>query len=82
MLEYINYLHLGRGDQGRRPQVRAGGAQSYISKGIGRQGIIRLFCQELLCFNTMPCRRMPLLVHFGGASGGPRGGHGGRGAGL
>ena len=24
----------------------------------------RLFCKELLCFNTVPCRHMPLLVHF------------------
>ena len=24
----------------------------------------RLFCKEPLCFNTMPCRPMPLLVHF------------------
>ena len=23
-----------------------------------------LFCKEFLCFNTMPCRHMPLLVHF------------------
>ena len=24
----------------------------------------RLFCKGLLCFNTMPCRHMRLLVHF------------------
>ena len=24
----------------------------------------RLFCEELLCFDTIPCRHMPLLVHF------------------
>ena len=24
----------------------------------------RLFCKEFLCFNTMPCRHMPLLVQF------------------
>ena len=24
----------------------------------------RLFCKEILCFNTMPCRHMPVLVHF------------------
>ena len=24
----------------------------------------RLFCKESLCFNTMPCRHMPFLVHF------------------
>ena len=24
----------------------------------------RLFCKEFLCFNTVPCRHMPLLVHF------------------
>ena len=23
-----------------------------------------LFCKEVLCFNTMPYRHMPLLVHF------------------
>ena len=38
--------------------------QSYIRKGIWRQGIVRLFCKEFLCFNTIPCRHMPLLVHF------------------
>ena len=37
--------------------------QSYISKGIWRQGI-GSFCKEFLCFNTMPCRHMPLIVHF------------------
>ena len=36
--------------------------QSYISKGIWRQGIGSLV-KEFLCFNTMPCRHMPLLVH-------------------
>ena len=24
----------------------------------------RLFCREFLCFNTTPCRHMPILVHF------------------
>ena len=24
----------------------------------------RLFCKDFLCFNTMPCRHIPLLVHF------------------
>ena len=24
----------------------------------------RLFCKEFLCFNTMPCRHVPFLVHF------------------
>ena len=24
----------------------------------------RLFCKEFLCFDTIPCRHMPLLVHF------------------
>ena len=24
----------------------------------------RLFFEEFQCFNTMPCRHMPLLVHF------------------
>ena len=37
--------------------------QSYTSKGIWRHGD-RLFCKKFLCFNTMPCRHMPLLVHF------------------
>ena len=37
--------------------------QSYISKGIWRTGH-RLFCKGFLCFNNMPCRPMPLLVHF------------------
>ena len=37
--------------------------QSYISKGIWRQGI-GSFCKEFLCVNTMPCRHTPLLVHF------------------
>ena len=25
----------------------------------------RLFCKEFLCFNTLPYRHVPLLVHFG-----------------
>ena len=37
--------------------------QSNISKGIRRQGN-RLFCKEFQCFNIMPCRPMPLTVHF------------------
>ena len=37
--------------------------KSYISKGIWREGI-GSFCKEFRCFNTMPCRHMPLLVHF------------------
>ena len=37
--------------------------QSYICKGIWRQGN-RLFCKDLLCFNTMPRRHMPLFVRF------------------
>ena len=37
--------------------------QSYISKGIRRQGI-GSFCEKSPCFNTTPCRHMPLLVHF------------------
>ena len=24
----------------------------------------RLFCKEFLCFDTIPCRHMPLFVHF------------------
>ena len=32
-----------------------------ISKGIRRMGD-RLFCKESLCFNTMPCRHMRLIV--------------------
>ena len=38
-------------------------SQERTSKGIGRQGV-GSFCKELLCFNTMPCRPMPLPVHF------------------
>lgn len=41
------------------------GFQSYTSKGIRRQGN-RFFCRKCpcyICFNTMPCRRMPFLVH-------------------
>ena len=30
---------------------------------VGRQGIDS-FCKEIPCFNTVPCRPMPLLVHF------------------
>ena len=41
----------------------AGLRQSYTSKGIRRQGN-RLFCKEFPCFSTMPCRHVPLLVHF------------------
>ena len=37
--------------------------QSYISKGIRRQGK-RLFCKGFLRFNTMTCRHMLLLGHF------------------
>ena len=37
--------------------------QSCTSQGIGRQGICS-FCKNILCFNTMPCRHMPLFVHF------------------
>ena len=42
----------------RRPHT-----QSYTSKGVGRQGIGSL-CKQLLCFSSMPCRLMALLVHF------------------
>ena len=38
-------------------------SQSYTRTGVWRQGI-GSFCKELLCFDTMPCRHMPLLVHF------------------
>ena len=34
----------------------------YASKGIWRRGVSS-FCKKFLCFNTMPCRHMPLLVH-------------------
>ena len=37
--------------------------QSYTSKSIGRQGI-GSFCKDFLRFSTVPCRPMPLLVHF------------------
>ena len=36
--------------------------QSYIRKGISRQGI-GASVRKLLRFDTMPCRHMPLLVH-------------------
>ena len=50
----------------RRDAVRlARGGQSYARKGIARQGI-GSFCREILCSSTMPCRLMPLLVHFWG----------------
>ena len=49
-----------------RTVYHASGAQSYISKGIHRQGV-GSFCKEFLCFNTMPCRHMPFLAHFRGA---------------
>ena len=35
----------------------------YVSKGIGRQGT-GSFCKEFPCFNTTPCRHMPLPVHL------------------
>ena len=41
------------------------GTQSYTSKGIWRQGN-RLFCKEVLRFNTTPRRHMPLPVHLWG----------------
>ena len=37
--------------------------QSCTSKGIGRRGV-GSFCREILGFSTMPCRPVPLLVHF------------------
>ena len=38
--------------------------RSYTSKGKGPQGI-NIFCKEMLCFGTvLPCRPMPLPVHF------------------
>ena len=33
----------------------------------------RLFCMEFLCFNTLPCRHMPLLAHPGRKETGRRG---------
>ena len=44
------------------------GCQSYISKGVWRRGI-GFVCKEFpLCFIAMPCRHMPLLVHFWGCT--------------
>ena len=37
--------------------------QSHISKGILTTGH-RLVCKDFMCFDTMPCRHMRLLVHF------------------
>ena len=37
--------------------------QSYASKGIMTTGH-KLSCKDFLCFNTVPCRPTPLLVHF------------------
>ena len=34
-----------------------------VSKGVGRLGI-GSFSVEFLCVNTMPCRPLPLPVHF------------------
>ena len=48
-------------------------SQSYTSKGIWRLGI-GLFCKEFLCFDTVPCRHMPLLVHFWTSPGSEAGG--------
>ena len=45
--------------EGNKPLL----SQSCTSKGIGRQAI-GSFCKEMLCFSTMPCRPMPLLVLF------------------
>ena len=56
---------LGAGRAGVAERGPRGGHQSYASEGIRRQGN-RLFCRESLCFNLMPRRHMPLLVHFWG----------------
>ena len=45
--------------------VKQNGLQSYIRKGVRRQGI-GSFWKELLCFDAAPCRHMPVLVHFRG----------------
>ena len=37
---------------------RATRVRAYDDRAIGS------FCKEFLCVNTMPCRHMPLLVHF------------------
>ena len=67
MLLLLVLLSSERAPKGRAREALSpalGKNQSYISKGIWRQGIVRLFRKEFLCFNTMPCRHMPLLVHF------------------
>ena len=45
------------------PEAAAHSRSCIIRKGIRRQGV-GCFCKDCLCFDTMPCRHMPLLVHF------------------
>ena len=53
-----------------RPPVRGAlrSCLSVMSSELHKYGHMvtghRLFCKEILCFNTLPCRHMPLLVHF------------------
>ena len=48
----------------RRQRYKQGDSGlSCTRRGIGRQGIGSL-CKQFLSFSTMPCRHMPLLVHF------------------
>ena len=74
MIIYIYiYIYIGASGARRPPRADLGEApegglhvrlfQSYMSKGIWRQGI-GSFVRISYVFNTMPCRHMPLLVHF------------------
>ena len=51
------------GGASARPSEDATFCQSCINKGTGRQGMSS-FWREVPCFSTMPCRHVPLLVHF------------------
>ena len=42
----------------------AEGPGSAAGEAIGATQVSALFCKELLCLNTVPCRHTLLLVHF------------------
>ena len=50
---------------GSQPRTQRGSGSELHKKGHMTTGH-RLCCQEFLCFRNMPCRHMPLLVHFWG----------------
>ena len=72
----ISLMMTGRAPKHRRGRRRLAGLaagawdlhvpsrlpQSYIRKGIRRQGNGLFFCKELLRFDSVPCRPMPLLA--------------------